>query len=164
MKITPKGWGWEIEIVNLKYCGKLIYVKSGCRSSHHYHKEKDETFFVLAGCLRLRIWESTAPGDIEMTAGGIYRIPAWTRHRFSCPKIAKFALFIEFSTHHKDSDSIRLAPGDSQEKSEDQWPKPPETVGRALTSYFNQENGGVPEQGSGGIRAIAAHVSAKEEV
>ena len=48
--IHLKGWGYEKWIVNSdKYCGKLLYFHEGKRCSWHYHKIKDETFYVQSG-------------------------------------------------------------------------------------------------------------------
>ena len=50
IEIHPKGWGHEKWIVNEeKYCGKLLFFKAGKRCSWHYHKIKDETFYVQSG-------------------------------------------------------------------------------------------------------------------
>lgn len=50
IKIVSKGWGFEKWITNTeKYCGKLLYVIKGKKCSLHYHKLKDETFFIHSG-------------------------------------------------------------------------------------------------------------------
>ena len=49
---VPKGWGYEDWIVNKpQYCGKLLFFKKGRGCSWHYHKKKDETFYVQSGRL-----------------------------------------------------------------------------------------------------------------
>ena len=49
---VPKGWGYEDWIVNKKeYCGKLLFFKKHRGCSWHYHKRKDETFYVQSGKL-----------------------------------------------------------------------------------------------------------------
>ena len=54
IKIVPKGWGFEKWIVNTElYCGKLLHFNMGKRCSWHYHKIKDETFYVQSGELLL---------------------------------------------------------------------------------------------------------------
>ena len=56
---VPKGWGYEDWIVNKEeYCGKLLFFKKGKRCSWHYHKLKDETFYIYKGELEVR--------DVEM--------------------------------------------------------------------------------------------------
>ena len=50
IKHVPKGWGYEKWIVNKEeYCGKLLYFEKGKRCSWHYHKLKDEVFYLQSG-------------------------------------------------------------------------------------------------------------------
>ena len=54
IKHVPKGWGYEKWIVNNKmYCGKLLFFDEGKRCSWHYHKLKDETFYLQSGRILL---------------------------------------------------------------------------------------------------------------
>ena len=55
IEIHPKGWGHEKWIVNTdKYCGKILFFEEGKQCSWHYHKLKDETFYVQSGEILLR--------------------------------------------------------------------------------------------------------------
>jgi mannose-6-phosphate isomerase-like protein (cupin superfamily) len=102
MNKTKKVWGNEIEIVNTKdYCGKLLNLKQGYCCSLHYHKKKDETFYVNTGCIILEVEDS----KVLMRPGASFRIKPGTKHRFSGVVDSQI---IEFSTHHEDKDSIRL--------------------------------------------------------
>ncbi len=48
IKKVNKVWGSEEWIVNNStYCGKILNIKKGYRSSIHYHKNKHETFYLL---------------------------------------------------------------------------------------------------------------------
>ncbi len=49
MFIAEKLWGREIWLVNDKYCGKILELKPGFKSSYHCHKLKQETFYCLEG-------------------------------------------------------------------------------------------------------------------
>ena len=49
IEIYPKVWGEEHWIVNKEYCGKKLVLKKGFRCSMHFHKIKDETFYVISG-------------------------------------------------------------------------------------------------------------------
>jgi mannose-6-phosphate isomerase-like protein (cupin superfamily) len=51
---VEKGWGYElIWATTDKYCGKLmVFEKAGKKFSMHFHKEKDESWFVNSGRLR----------------------------------------------------------------------------------------------------------------
>ena len=53
--IYPKGWGYEKWIVNKdEYCGKLLHIIKGKKCSWHYHKLKDETFYLQEGKILLK--------------------------------------------------------------------------------------------------------------
>jgi hypothetical protein len=48
--VVEKGWGRElIWATNDKYCGKFLYFNKDSKFSMHFHKEKDETWYVLDG-------------------------------------------------------------------------------------------------------------------
>ena len=55
IKHVQKGWGYEKWIVNKsEYCGKLLYFNKGKKCSWHYHKIKDEVFYIQSGKILLR--------------------------------------------------------------------------------------------------------------
>jgi quercetin dioxygenase-like cupin family protein len=130
IKIVSKGWGFEKWIVNTeKYCGKLLYIIKNKKSSLHYHKIKDETFYVHSGKVRIfysddlndfNNYMSTATdqvGNIYMTKlqqivlnrGDNFYIPAGRIHQIIAVEDTEL---YEFSTTHTDSDSYRLIKGD----------------------------------------------------
>jgi len=50
IEFVSKGWGHEKVICNTEeYCGKLLYFVKGKKCSFHYHKLKDETFYLQSG-------------------------------------------------------------------------------------------------------------------
>jgi mannose-6-phosphate isomerase-like protein (cupin superfamily) len=50
IKHVDKGWGYEKWIVNKEeYCGKLLFFNKDKRCSWHYHKIKDEVFYLQSG-------------------------------------------------------------------------------------------------------------------
>ena len=108
MEIVKKVWGIEEVVVNGRlYCGKLLHVKKGYQCSLHYHKLKDEFFYILSGS----VWFETRKlngsiGGGTMKMGQSIHLPPKTVHRFSA--IDEDCTIIEFSTPHKDSDSYRL--------------------------------------------------------
>ena len=112
MEIVKKVWGEERIVVNSdKYCGKFLYVKKGFQCSLHYHRIKDETFFILSGSVWFEEKKDTDDGvgyisGSILKAGDIKHLPPMTIHRFSA--IDEDCVIIEFSTPHKDSDSYRL--------------------------------------------------------
>jgi mannose-6-phosphate isomerase-like protein (cupin superfamily) len=47
---TEKPWGYELLFaLTPQYAGKVIFVKKGYRLSLQYHKEKDESMYLLGG-------------------------------------------------------------------------------------------------------------------
>ena len=109
----PKGWGNELWIVNnKKYCGKKLSFQAKKRCSWHYHKIKDETFFVNSG--RFIILYGFAD-DIKLAklthlkVGDSLHIPPETRHQIIA---IEDSVLYEFSTQHFETDSYRIIKGD----------------------------------------------------
>lgn len=109
MEIVDKTWGSELIIINTpKYCGKILTIKRGHIGSKHYHKKKDETFYVLKGEIKLETWEPNGSmGAFYLCEGETFRILPRTIHRFTGLKQASI---VEFSTHHDDNDTYRVKP------------------------------------------------------
>jgi quercetin dioxygenase-like cupin family protein len=113
IKFVPKGWGFEKWIVNNEqYCGKLLYFAKGRQCSWHYHKIKDETFYVQSGVLILFYGYDD---NIELAQkrtlkkGQKFHVPAGLRHKMYA--LEDTELF-EFSTQHFEDDSYRIIQGD----------------------------------------------------
>ena len=54
INFVPKGWGFEKWIVNCdEYCGKLLFFVKGKKCSWHFHKIKDEYFYVQSGKIKV---------------------------------------------------------------------------------------------------------------
>lgn len=131
MKFVPKGWGYERWIVNKElYCGKLLYIAKDRKCSLHYHKNKDEVFYLHSGKIKVFYSDSldlvasvlhtyeTTPSyqEIEDTLdkvilepGENFYIPPGRIHMML--GLQNSELF-EFSTFHEDSDSFKLIKGD----------------------------------------------------
>jgi len=116
---VQKKWGYEIWFANTdKYCGKLIAINERKWSSEgrfHYHKIKDETFFVIEGDLILEYEEGKNFFSITLKPGQSFRVFPTIKHRFSTD--SKQCKFIEASTTHMESDSYRCA----WNKEEERW-------------------------------------------
>ena len=111
VKKVPKVWGHEEWIWNEQYCMKILVLRAGHASSYHYHKLKDEVFFVMKG--RGRVFVSYADDELGATPldieeGDSLHIPTGLRHTII--PITDLTL-IECSTHHSDDDSYRVNPG-----------------------------------------------------
>ena len=105
MKVVDKLWGFEVWFENNElYCGKKLFCRDRIWSSegdYHYHPRKDETFYIIEGKLKL---------DVEgivtvLSIGEAMRIKPGTKHRFRSH--GEHCIFIEVSTTHCDTDSIR---------------------------------------------------------
>lgn len=116
-KIVPKPWGYEKIIVNNdEYCGKLLFFHAAHGSSLHYHKLKDETFYIQSGSVKVDWSDETKTkktgeiaglqtGSVILKKGEKFHIPRGRVHQITA--LEDTELF-EFSTQHFDSDSIRL--------------------------------------------------------
>lgn len=113
IKFVPKGWGFEKWIVNCEeYCGKVLYFVKNKRCSWHYHKLKDEVFYVQSGKILLKYSYSDNienAEEIVLERGDNYHISRGLRHQMIA--LEDTELF-EFSTQHFDSDSYRVIKGD----------------------------------------------------
>ena len=119
--IVSKGWGYELWIENNElYCGKHLHVLPTKWCSVHYHKNKKETFYVIEGELKLEysidlsldLWKSTIVKPTRiLKKGDSFTLDTMIAHRFTS-NTSYPCDFIEFSTHHEDSDSYRIIKGD----------------------------------------------------
>jgi N-acetylneuraminate synthase len=89
-----------VTIVNLDYCKKYLIVLKGQKNPAHYHKQKDETFFVLYGDISVIIDDHE---PIKLHEGEILRIPPGSVHEFWSEQ---GAIVEELSTKHVPSDSF----------------------------------------------------------
>lgn len=110
----PKGWGYELWIANKpEYCGKLLHFICGKSCSWHYHKKKDETFYVHAGTLLVEYSEESDLSRADrriLTSGDTFHVPAGLRHKMTATG-GNVDMF-EFSTEHFEDDSYRIIKGD----------------------------------------------------
>ena len=130
IKIVPKGWGFERWIVNKEaYCGKELFFIKGRKCSVHFHKLKDETFYVAEGLLYVSYvpsgcWEYTEGKSPEehkhfwckarkdmvwLHPGDSFYVPPMMIHQMLAKSDTRM---FEFSTQHFDEDSYRIIRGD----------------------------------------------------
>ena len=112
-KYVSKGWGYEKWIVNKKeYCGKLLFFNRDKKCSYHYHKLKDEVFYLQSGKIILRygVDDDLAQANVTILEIGMsFHIPTGLRHQMEAVEDSEL---FEFSTEHFDSDSYRIVRGD----------------------------------------------------
>tara|TARA_Y100000310_G_scaffold145370_1_gene144709 strand:- start:3995 stop:4345 length:351 start_codon:yes stop_codon:yes gene_type:complete len=113
IKHVEKGWGHEKWIVNCpEYCGKLLFLKEGKRCSWHYHKLKDEVFYLQSGRLNVKYSDENDIGaskSIILNPGENFHVYRGLRHQMIALEDSEL---FEFSTQHFDSDSYRILKGD----------------------------------------------------
>ena len=88
-----------VTCVNRTYCKKLVIQLPGQRHPAHYHKQKEETFQVLHGCLELIVEgrrRTLFPGDVQLVQQGVWH-EFWSETG---------VIFEEISTTHVANDSF----------------------------------------------------------
>jgi mannose-6-phosphate isomerase-like protein (cupin superfamily) len=111
-----KGWGFEIIwATNDKYCGKImVFEKAGSKFSMHFHREKDETWFVNAGKFKLT-WCDTKTAvyhEVILEEGATWHNPPLQPHQLEA--LVSGSMIFEVSTADSVEDNYRIIPGDSQ--------------------------------------------------
>ena len=114
--VDQKGWGYEmIWATNEKYCGKImVFNREMAQTSMHFHREKDETWFVNNGSFRLR-YIDTATATLyekDLKEGDVWHNPPLMPHQLIC--LEDGSSITEVSTPDSVEDNYRIAPGDSQ--------------------------------------------------
>jgi len=113
ISFVPKGWGYEKWIANgPEYCGKLLFFVKGKKCSWHYHKIKDEVFYIHSGAIELVFGQDDDILKAEkqiLIQGDKFHVPRGLRHQMFALKDTEL---FEFSTQHFDDDSYRILKGD----------------------------------------------------
>jgi mannose-6-phosphate isomerase-like protein (cupin superfamily) len=111
---VKKGWGSElIWVTNDKYCSKFLNFNQGARFSMHFHREKEETWYVLSGKFEIEVID-TKNADVRkkiIGEGMIHHNDPLVPHRITC---LEAGTIIEVSTPDSVEDNYRVLPGDSQ--------------------------------------------------
>ena len=111
---VEKGWGSElIWATNDKYCGKFLRFNSGSKFSMHFHKDKDETWYVLSGKFEVH-WVETKDASVHVEPlgeGDVWRNTPLVPHQIIC---VEEGTIIEVSTPDSVEDNYRVGKGDSQ--------------------------------------------------
>jgi|TARA_B100001013_G_scaffold326342_1_gene238871 mannose-6-phosphate isomerase-like protein (cupin superfamily) len=110
-----KGWGYELIWASTeKYCGKiLVFEKREAKFSMHFHKEKEESWFVNDGQFKV-LWIDTTTAQLlqkDLVAGSTWHNPPLQPHQVVCIEPGSIT---EVSTADSVEDNYRVIPGDSQ--------------------------------------------------
>ena len=111
---VAKGWGSElIWATNDKYCGKLLRFNEGAKFSMHFHAEKEETWFVLAGTFEVVTIDTKTSKQEKhyLTVGETWHNNPLVPHQLIC---IEEGTIVEVSTPDSVEDNYRVLPGDSQ--------------------------------------------------
>ena len=110
-----KPWGFELIWAKSKrYVGKILHINAGNRLSLQYHKEKEETIFVMKGILAL--WEDENDKNVKfLSPGETYHVKPGQVHRFGAANDLDCTL-MEVSTPEID-DVVRIV--DDYERKDD---------------------------------------------
>jgi mannose-6-phosphate isomerase len=104
---VDKPWGYELiwALTDL-YCGKLLVVHAGQALSMQFHREKDESWYLLEGRAEIEMAGAgeKAPAREVVTAGAAFRITPGTVHRV---RAVEDTTILEVSTPQVD-DVVRL--------------------------------------------------------
>lgn len=110
-KIVEKPWGQELWMANNEkedYCGKILTIAKGHKSSMHFHIDKHETFYLSKGKLAIHLHDfenGKHEETIILNEGEGYELNRVTAHQLEALENVEL---IEISTFHKDKDSKRL--------------------------------------------------------
>jgi mannose-6-phosphate isomerase len=79
---VEKPWGYELIFAKTdRYVGKILHVNTGETLSLQYHREKEETLYLLSGEIRLTLRSGEDETVCLMKPGEAYHIPPGLIHR-----------------------------------------------------------------------------------
>jgi len=105
MEKIEKPWGYEVIWAKTdKYVAKFLHINPNSRMSLQFHKEKEETIYVMAGELKLQLDKSDS--FQLLGPGSIHHVKPGDVHRFGAG--ARPVMLCEVSTPELD-DVVRLA-------------------------------------------------------
>jgi mannose-6-phosphate isomerase-like protein (cupin superfamily) len=104
---VDKPWGYElIWALTEVYCGKVLFVRAGQSLSLQFHREKDESWLVQSGRVKLELGEAGQSMLVEevVGAGAAFHYTPGTVHRVTA---LEDTTILEVSTPQLD-DVVRL--------------------------------------------------------
>lgn len=91
---------WIVNDTQNAYCGKFLFLFDGQRCPRHYHKMKDETFFIVRGTVSMEADDRT----FLMAMGDTYKMAPGVVHTFAA--VGGPALVLEVSLPSISGDNI----------------------------------------------------------
>src|SRR5919109_3410503 len=102
---VEKPWGHELIWARTdRYVGKILHIEPGHVLSLQYHNKKDESIYVLAGEIILRLQRDGALSEQRLTQGTAFHIEPKLIHQFEAVTASDL---LEASTPELD-DVVRL--------------------------------------------------------
>lgn len=102
---VEKPWGYEIIWARTdRYVGKILHIEPGHVLSLQYHNKKDESIYVLAGEIILRLQQGETLIERRMAQGAAFHISPKQVHQFEAVMASDL---LEASTPELD-DVVRL--------------------------------------------------------
>src|SRR5712691_2547197 len=102
---VEKPWGYELIWAKAqKYVGKILHIEQGHVLSLQYHNKKDESIYVLAGEIILRLQQGETLIERRVRAGEAFHVPPKQVHQFEAVVVTDL---LEASTPELD-DIVRL--------------------------------------------------------
>ena len=89
---VKKPWGWENRFaITDRYLGKLIHIDVGEMLSLQYHRQKDETIFIVSGAMDLQLEDDAgAMQTLRLRPGQSQRIVPGRKHRMVAVDACEF--------------------------------------------------------------------------
>jgi mannose-6-phosphate isomerase-like protein (cupin superfamily) len=110
-----KGWGSELIWASTPdYCGKFLMFKKDAKFSMHFHKDKDETWYIMSGKFEIEFIDTKDASTHKriLGVGNTWRNRPLEPHRVTC---LEEGTIIEVSTGDHMEDNYRIMAGDSQQ-------------------------------------------------
>ncbi len=81
--MVKKPWGWENRFaITDRYLGKVIHINAGEMLSLQFHRQKDETIYIVTGVMDLQLeWDDGTIQTLRLTPGMSRRILPGRKHR-----------------------------------------------------------------------------------
>ena len=104
IKIEEKYWGKIVNACRLENCSlKIIEMKENTQSSLEFHTQKDETYYILSGKVKLGLRVGRGLNtSVVLNEGDVYHVPKGLMHmRISLED----SVIIEIASNDTDEDS-----------------------------------------------------------